>query len=59
MRLKFVLLDTNIIIRSVFMVKVGRLMQSSGDNSCFLTPDVRVRMAISELIMTTKHYSKY
>jgi hypothetical protein len=39
-RLKFVVLDANIIIRSVFGVKVGRLMQSVGDNACFLTPDV-------------------
>ena len=40
MRLKFVVLDANIIIRSVFGVKVGRLMQSVGDNACFLTPDI-------------------
>jgi len=39
-RLKFVVLDANIIIRSVFGVKVGRLMQSVGNNACFLTPDV-------------------
>jgi hypothetical protein len=41
-RLKFVVLDANVIIRSVFGVKVGRLMQSVGDDDCFLTPDVGV-----------------
>lgn len=40
MRLKFVVLDANIIIRSVFGVKVSLLMQSVADTSCFLTPDV-------------------
>ncbi len=40
MSFKFVVLDANIIIRSIFGVKVGMLMQSFDDNACFLTPDV-------------------
>jgi predicted nucleic acid-binding protein len=38
--LKFIVLDANILIRSVFGVKVGILMQSFAENACFLTPDV-------------------
>ncbi len=40
MTLKFIVLDANIIIRSVFGAKVSKLMASVAERVCFLTPDV-------------------